>query len=176
MQEMDKVKNVRMLTTDPQMWDFMEYEIFHFNTTPEIHLEVIEMNIQKIKKTSNTFDLLPLTPYLKITEQFQIVLEHLDALHHEASDDPEMNCYICRNDYENGDQVLICKTRTTKKSKTSATSSQRGRLTTQPPIGTTPPPRSPVRRTTKKSKTSATSSQRQRPTTQAVEQKKKTIS
>ncbi|EGT55023.1 hypothetical protein CAEBREN_17447 [Caenorhabditis brenneri] len=109
------LKNVRLLTTDPKMWDFMEYEIFHFNTTSEIYLEVIEMNIQKIKKTSNTSDLLPLPPYPEITEQFKIALEHLESLpqepvHHDASDNPEMNCYICRNDYENGDQVLICKT------------------------------------------------------------------
>ncbi|CAL2035431.1 unnamed protein product [Caenorhabditis brenneri] len=111
----DKILSVRLLTTDPKMWDFMEYEIFHFNTTSEIYLEVIEMNIQKIKKTSNTSDLLPLPPYPEITEQFKIALEHLESLpqepaHHDASDDPEMNCYICRNDYENGDQVLICKT------------------------------------------------------------------
>ncbi|EGT57723.1 hypothetical protein CAEBREN_03451 [Caenorhabditis brenneri] len=107
--------NIRLLTADPKMWAFMEYEIFHFNSTCQIYLEVIEMNIQKIKKTSRTSDLLPLPPYPEITEQFKIALKQLEALpkepsHHEASNDPERNCYICKDDFENGDQVLICKT------------------------------------------------------------------
>ncbi|EGT46881.1 hypothetical protein CAEBREN_11975 [Caenorhabditis brenneri] len=111
----NKDASIRLLTADPKMWAFMEYEIFHFNATCQIYLEVIEMNIEKIKKTSNISDLLPFPPYPEITEQFKIALEHLETqpqepAHHEASNDPERNCYICKDDFENGDHVLICKT------------------------------------------------------------------
>ncbi|EFO83444.1 hypothetical protein CRE_02819 [Caenorhabditis remanei] len=88
-----------------------EYELIRMEKTINIYLDTLEINIQKIKKTHDNSELLPLPRVPCFSEMFlRIYFDEIDKLPTDAQGIPDTDCLICHVFRESDEKTIQCAT------------------------------------------------------------------
>ncbi|EFO83354.1 hypothetical protein CRE_03006 [Caenorhabditis remanei] len=88
-----------------------EYELIRMEKTINIYLDTLEINIQKIKKTHDNSELLPLPRVPCFSEKFlRIYFDEIDKLPSDAQGIPDTDCLICHVFRESDEKTIQCAT------------------------------------------------------------------